>query len=115
MKITPFEIYCVLTADNVSVALCVAAILLFTILLVTATISFLEDDEVCRKVSKLCLAPFVLCFLGAVLVPDTKTLAAMYVVPAIADSKAIQQDVPEIYNRAVDRLKETLKPQAEKP
>lgn len=42
------------------------------------------------------------------LTPNTKTLAAMYVVPSIVNSKAIQQDVPEIYNLAIEKLKETI-------
>ena len=46
--------------------------------------------------------------------PSTRTLAAMYIVPAIANSKAIQKDFPELYDLAIGKLKEQLAPAVEK-
>lgn len=45
----------------------------------------------------------------ATLIPDQKTLSAMYILPKIADSKVIKEDAPEIYNLAIEKLKATLK------
>lgn len=55
-------------------------------------------------------------FTGAVrtFTPSGNTFAAMIILPEIAKSEAIQKDLPEIYSAAVDRLKESLKPDAEK-
>lgn len=47
--------------------------------------------------------------------PSSKTYAAMVIVPAIAQSDAIQKDLPEVYKAAVEKLKESLKVEAEKP
>ena len=43
-----------------------------------------------------------------VLAPSSKTIAAMVVIPAIANSDAIKRDLPDIYNAAVNKLKEEL-------
>jgi hypothetical protein len=51
----------------------------------------------------------IFAILGA-LVPTSKTIAMMVVIPAIANSKVIQQDLPDIYNAAVEALKSSLKP-----
>lgn len=42
-------------------------------------------------------------------IPSTQTLCAMFVLPRITASEAIQKDLPEIYNLAVEKLKSSLK------
>ena len=50
-----------------------------------------------------------LAFLAAwVFIPSSKTIAAMVVIPAIAQSDVIKRDLPEIYSAAVNKLKEEL-------
>jgi hypothetical protein len=56
----------------------------------------------------------VICFFGGTLLPRSNTVAMMVVIPKIAESKAIQQDLPDIYNAAVDALKSKLVEQAKK-
>lgn len=51
------------------------------------------------------LIGFVIAF---ALIPSKSDLALIYVVPKLAESKVIQQDVPEIYDLAIKALKETL-------
>jgi len=48
--------------------------------------------------------------LGAliVVVPTSKEFAMIYVIPKVANSQVIQKDVPELYQMAVDALKEKL-------
>lgn len=53
---------------------------------------------------------FVLLGAAIAFLPSTKTLAATYVVPAIASSAAVQKDFPELYSLAVGKLKEQLAP-----
>lgn len=43
------------------------------------------------------------------LLPGSKTIAMMVVVPALVESKAIQQDLPELYELGVSALKSQLK------
>lgn len=42
--------------------------------------------------------------------PSSSTVAMMVVVPEIAHSKVIQQDLPDIYNAAIESLKTAIKP-----
>lgn len=75
----------------------------------------LSSDEIKKMVKyllKIALPSAIICAILSALVPDSKTVAAMVVIPAIAQSEAIQKDAPELYKMAIDRLKETL---AEKP
>jgi len=57
---------------------------------------------------------FVVGALAATLMPSTKTLCAMFVVPAIVNSQAVQKDFPELYALAVEKLKSQLTPELEK-
>jgi hypothetical protein len=49
-------------------------------------------------------------FIVSCLIPSSKTIAIMVVLPAIVNSEPIQQDLPELYRIAVDALKEQLQP-----
>lgn len=58
-------------------------------------------------------AVVILVAIGVTVTPSTKTLAAMIVVPAIANSQAVQKDFPQLYDLAVNKLKEQLAPSKE--
>lgn len=64
------------------------------------------DDE--NRVRFKMYAAFALSLLLTVVVPTRETFAAMYVLPAIAKSEAVQKDLPEVYNMAVDFMKKQL-------
>lgn len=51
----------------------------------------------------------VIFFVFYIAVPSSKTIACMYVIPEITNSKAIQKDLPEIYDMAISALKENIK------
>jgi hypothetical protein len=51
----------------------------------------------------------MLSFIGWSLAPSSNTVAMMVVIPQIADSKVVQQDLPDLYNAAVEALKANLK------
>ena len=42
----------------------------------------------------------------SVLLPSSKTIAMMYVIPKMADSEVIKKDVPEMYEMAKEALRE---------
>lgn len=48
-------------------------------------------------------------FFGRTLTPSSSTIAMMVVIPQIAESKMVQKDLPELYNAAVEALKNNLK------
>jgi len=51
------------------------------------------------------------CIFGlfSALMPKSDAVALIYVIPRIAESQAVQQDLPEVYKMAIKKLKETLK------
>lgn len=53
---------------------------------------------------------FVATIAGAAytIIPESKTIAMMVVIPKIAESKVIQQDLPDLYEIAIKALKEQI-------
>ncbi len=58
-----------------------------------------------KRCSAGCLAAGMLCVVGAVLTPTTKQMAAIYLIPAIANNEQIQAEASELYDLAKDYLK----------
>ena len=65
-----------------------------------------EDADKRRAFKSLVLAIPTLAI--AVAIPSSKTFAAMVVLPKIARSEAVQKDIPELYNAAIEKLKSEL-------
>lgn len=66
----------------------------------------LEDNDV--KIYKTPPALLIFSALFATLLPSPQTIAAMVIIPQIANSAAIQKDLPELYDMAVKKLKAEL-------
>jgi len=74
-----------------------------------------KADDICaikksamnRRVRKWFAISVALGVFGVVL-PSSKTVALIVVIPAIINSEPIQKDLPEIYQMAKDALKQTL-------
>ena len=49
-----------------------------------------------------------LCGIVSLLIPSSRTIALMYVLPRVAESDVIQRDMPELYGLAIDALKAEL-------
>jgi cytochrome c551/c552 len=113
MNITPSAIYWISVLDNVAAC---AAILAFgsaiasTILLCMACVAFDADmRQGANKSLKNCLCVFAMSAATSVFTPSAKTCAAMYVIPAIANSEKLQGVTDGIYDLAAEWIKE-LKP-----
>lgn len=52
---------------------------------------------------------FFICLFLSIFVPSKETAYQMIVIPALVNSQAIQKDLPEIYNLAIEKLKKELK------
>ena len=94
------------------IGISVAAFVLAAAALLFSVACKAESDEEGAAVAMLAFKKaFVMGFATltvSVLVPSSKTIAAMVVIPAIAQSDAIKRDLPEIYSAAVSKLKEEL-------
>lgn len=71
--------------------------------------AFSEDafNELRRAIKYSAIA-LIISTCGVILTPSTKQMAAIIVVPKIADSTAVQKDVPELYSLGVEWLKDKL-------
>lgn len=72
-----------------------------------------SNEELAKKFAAFLKASFAALVLSAIcstFIPTSKTIAMMVVLPKIVDSKVIQQDLPDIYNAAMEALKAALKP-----
>lgn len=138
MNISPLTIYLWQLADRTtipSVAITslagLAAFLLFIILIINisdvAKLSASDDTyDVKRNAKELASAKALVQFVKAwlkgsiaigaitlcfsVLIPSSNTIAMMVIIPKIADSKVIQQDLPDVYNAAISALKAAITP-----
>lgn len=83
----------------------VAAIATFTL----STIPISEWDEAIRKniIKTRNISFFLTCifFPIKIIMPDSKTVATMIILPSVIESKIVKEDLPDIYNMALDNLK----------
>ena len=122
MNVTPSMIYWISAFDNIrNVALPIFIIgmiigILTTMLYVVSKV--LEDEDDCAKATAGVLGPVLKRFVGPVVAislailafaPSSKTLAAMYIVPAIANNEKVQDVGNRLYDLAVEWMDE-LKP-----
>ena len=121
MSITPSEVYWVLQMDSILTSLYIIDAVAFAFGIVSAVIYIfpLSDDEAeavfRRSVRRVVLCSLVVFFFTLPLcmfLPDTKTLAAMKLIPAITNGEAMQrlsEDGKEIYHLGIEKIKQELK------
>ncbi len=121
MNITPLTIYLWQMADQIKGSLMFIAIPSL-IVCVIAFVCRLNCDEgsaepdvkeraACWRVLRWFLPTLAVSALLLNIIPNSKTVAMMVIVPKLAESRIIQTDIPELYDVAVQALKEAIKPQ----
>ena len=117
MNISPLTIYLWQLVDNLRDAL-IPLLIAGTISSIASTIAYVANAadgnnklaDICKPWMRMTIPITVAIFMFRTLIPTSNTIAMMYVVPRIADSKVVQQDLPDIYNAAVDALKRAIVP-----
>lgn len=104
---SPWVIYWWSQADSMREVLGVMSAMVLIIGGFGSVMYYAENNELPRWVKALLCAAVVAGF-AAVLIPSSRTIALMYVLPRVADSDVIQRDMPELYRLAVDALKSEL-------
>ena len=129
--ISPLEIYIVLQMDSVKEALpfavaasaCGIGACLFVGGIGASPLSYDSKDEHDQKVvlraasfkwAKRLLVACSLSAATAALLPSTKTLAAMFIIPAVMNNETVQKEAVGLYTMAKDALKEAIKPEESK-
>lgn len=126
--ISPFMIYLWSMADGIKDTIYSGAIPFFIISLVgfiiTTIISIAGANDlkentlaklkqvwgVCRNVA---IAALLVLFAQS-LIPSSKTIAMMAIIPAITNGSVVQKDIPELYDAAKEAAVSLLKEQAQK-
>lgn len=112
MTITPMTIYWIQRLDEINCMCAITLLVLVFIAVFTGVAYYCDNIDRAGKIFKRSIIGVVLCVCALVFVPSTKQAAVMYVVPAIANNKNMQQvikDVPELLELSTDWLKETIK------
>lgn len=110
-----------LSGKNIG-ALIILFAILFTIFLLTESISDLEEEQQ-RKIRKiknifffLIIPLYCLSFIIATLIPTSKEMAFIYIAPAIVNNKDVQktiQKIPELSGLGLEYINELLKTKIE--
>lgn len=100
MNITPFDIYLVAIADNLSSAFNFFSFLSLGTSAISFMLSFRPDANDgfrlrMRKLANRAIVSFFVCFAFAILTPSSKTIAAMFVIPKLANSELVTKDIPD--------------------
>ena len=107
MDVTPSTIYWISVLDSMRDAMIVLAILSALITGFLALHAFLDDDLLpFKKAGVAAACVFVASLVIGSFTPSAKTCAAMYVVPAIANSEKLQGVTDGIYELALEWLKD---------
>lgn len=109
----PFYIYLWGQADYFKAFFATLAFVVFVWEVGSVVYNYLEGDDK-AGINKLRATLAALFLFIASAIPNSKTIAAMFVLPEIAKSKAIQEDLPEIYDMAIKQLKASISEKAEK-
>lgn len=68
-----------------------------------------KDIKVIKKYTKISGILVLFFTILTVLTPTSKEMAMIYVVPHLAESQVVKQDIPEVYDLGVKALKDWLK------
>lgn len=68
-----------------------------------------KDIKVIKKYTKISGILALFFTILTVLTPTSKEMAMIYVVPHLAESQVVKQDIPEVYDLGVKALKDWLK------
>ena len=109
---TPMAIYLLMQVDNfketISFLFGITVVILFGMLI--ASIVFIdassEEQKALAKFRKWFIAVFASLIILDTVIPDSKTIAAMYAVPAVVNNEQVQQLPEEILTFVRDFLKE---------
>lgn len=67
-----------------------------------------EEQELYKKWFKRETIIAIICSLVLTFLPSSKEMAMIYVVPHLAESQVVKQDIPEVYELGVKALKDWL-------
>ena len=127
--ISPWDIYWVLQLDSINAAIATLAVgcgvaaaggLFIMAMATNRGLPILQregDDEAWAKSKKIAARLVAACAaftLISAFLPSTRTAAAMFIIPAVANNETIQQEAGDLYKLAKEALANAVKPDAPK-
>ncbi len=114
MTISAWTIYWITRLDEISIAMAIAMVVMIIVCAIAAFIYVVSDFKVvgAKKLAYSLLPWIVGVTLVNTFIPNTKQAAAMYVLPAIVNSEAVQELPSELTTLAREWLQE-LRPKKE--
>lgn len=113
MNISPFAIYLWQLVDELRYSFDFAALAMVIVGGIALLIAIMEEQEkdhfVMIWAKRIFQIGIGFCIFGT-FIPSSKTIAMMVVIPEITHSKAVEKDLPELYDLAMKALKEQLAP-----
>jgi len=113
MNISPWTIYLIGQADNLQQLFVAITVVGCVICFIMGLVCVVTDGEVnpfmgSRPLLFFAVALAIIGLTLATLTPSSKTLAAMYIIPKIANNEQLQKDGGDIYKLAVEFAKDKL-------
>lgn len=115
MTITPATLYWITRLDEINclcIIIAVFSIIAFIIGFIMWIANLDYNDEYCEAGKKITKATGIIATLALTIglfVPTSKEMAMIYVVPHLAESQVVKQDIPEVYDLGIKALKDWLK------
>ena len=104
--ITPTQMYWLVTLDSIK-ELMVALCAISAIAIISAIICWVENDsKKAQRFAVASVAVLTIALMGVVFIPSTKQMAAIIVVPRIANSEKVASVGNRLYDLAVERMDE---------
>lgn len=114
--ISPWEIYWVMQLDTINNFAGLASFIgLFAVAFVWGFVLSETEGMVTRIAASALTAMWALVLALAVFLPNSKTAAAMIVIPAIANNERFQAEASDLYDLAKQGLKKIVATDEEKP
>lgn len=126
MTISPFALYLILQLDSIKQGLEALIVGMFIVTIATLLVAVFRCDfkreEKQKEIwaqhmpyVKGCAAVMLLSLVTNTLVPSTKSMAAIVVVPAIVNNETVQQEAGELYDLAKQALAKAVATEPKPP
>lgn len=117
MTITTSTLYWITRLDRIT-ATCSTITVLGALVLLFLSIGYYATDnstkdthghKIIGGILKWFIPVWLFCLVGMLFIPTSKQMAMIYVVPHLAESQVVKQDIPEVYDLGAKALKDWLK------
>lgn len=104
-----WALYLISIIDNVRTLLAIGGALGLIWAFIIAFFIMAETEDEIPKQLLPCAYVALFCMFISTFIPSSKSIAMIYIVPKVLESKVIAEDLPELYTLAKEAMKEYIK------